>query len=89
MKTVLSMGMTTLVIFVTMPSSWADTVKKDMRNDSIIITKPIAQYDINPFSDQQRVVRNDRLAYTISNVEKPSTDKKRRIMRNDRVSISR
>ena len=89
MKTVLSMGMTTLILFVTMPSSWADTVKKDMRNDRISMTKPIAQYDINPFSDQQRVVRNDRVNYTVSNVEKPSTDKKRRIIRNDRVSISR
>ncbi|WP_168377985.1 hypothetical protein [Acinetobacter cumulans] len=50
------------------------------------VSKQIAQYDINPFVDSRRVIRNDRAQYSFPKVKKVA-EKQSRIARNDRVSM--
>ena len=60
--------------------------EKVMRNDRVVINKPVVEFDINPFVDRQRILRNDRINYTVVKNSKKIV-KQERIMRNDRVSF--
>lgn len=93
MKTLISVGVSVAVLFTVMTSASADVVKKEIRNDRVTVTKTastqIAQYDINPFKDRERKMRNDRVNYAFPKVEAAVQEKKQRVMRNDRVSVIR
>ncbi|WP_180054264.1 hypothetical protein [Acinetobacter sp. YH12142] len=70
-----------------MQSAQADSAKQKMvRNDRVQVSKQIAQYDINPFVDSRRVMRNDRVQYSFSKVKKVA-EKQPSILRNDRVRV--
>ncbi|WP_180147101.1 hypothetical protein [Acinetobacter sp. YH12052] len=79
MGSLLSMGF--------MQSAQADSSKQKMvRNDRVQVSKQIAQYDINPFVDSRRVMRNDRVQYSFPKVKKVA-EKQPSIVRNDRVRV--
>lgn len=79
MGSLLSMGL--------MQSAQADSAKQKMvRNDRVQVSKQIAQYDINPFVDNRRVMRNDRVQYSFPKVKKVD-EKQPSIVRNDRVRV--
>lgn len=87
MKTWLSVASISLFIMSTAPTAWADVkTEKVMRNDRVIINKPVVEFDINPFVDRQRIMRNDRVNYTVVKNQKQFA-KQKRIMRNDRISF--
>ena len=90
MKTLLSIGLSTVVLFAMMPAAMAETAsKKEIRNDRVSVSKQIAQYDINPFADTKRMMRNDRVSYSFPELKETTQEKKTRIMRNDRVTVNR
>ena len=86
MKTFVSLVVVSMLSVVMMQSALAESSEKMMRNDRVQVTKHVAHYDINPFVDSRRVIRNDRVQYNMPKVEKVA-EKKQRIMRNDRVSV--
>ena len=86
MKTFVSLVVVSMLSVVMMQSALAESSKKMMRNDRVQVTKHVAYYDINPFVDSRRVIRNDRVQYNMPKVEKVA-EKKQRNMRNDRVSV--
>lgn len=90
MKTFVSFVVVSILSVVIMQSALAESSKKMVRNDRVQVTKHVAHYDINPFVDSRRVIRNDRVQYNVQyNMPKVKkvTEKKQRIMRNDRVSV--
>jgi hypothetical protein len=91
LKTLLSLGIATIVMTSTV-STQASNSTKQLRNDRVTVTKNIHQYEINPFTDSKRVVRNDRVSYSLPQLER-STESvvadKHRYVRNDRVSIQK
>lgn len=91
MKTLLSLGIATIVMTSAI-STQASNSTTQLRNDRVTVTKNIHQYEINPFTDSKRVVRNDRVRYSSPQVERSTetvTAEKRRYVRNDRVSIQK
>lgn len=87
MKMLLSTALMSIVVLGTAPMAWAETkTEKVMRNDRVVINKPVVEFDINPFVDRQRILRNDRINYTVVKNSKKIV-KQERIMRNDRVSF--
>lgn len=88
MKALLSVVLSSVVLTATMSSAMAVETQKVIRNDRVTVTQGIAQYDINPFVDQKRVMRNDRVNYNLAKTEKKAV-KQERIVRNDRVVFSK
>ena len=95
MKASLSISVCSLVLFISIPTLASDTNQKEIRNDRISVSKSIQQFDINPFSDSKRIVRNDHIRYSHPKAETDHKDddaettikKKRRYIRNDHVTI--
>ena len=91
MKSVLTMGLCSIALMVAMPSMASNSDHK-VRNDRVFVSKGIAQFDINPFTDSKRVVRNDRVSYSRPQVESTTETvavEKHRYVRNDRVTITK
>ena len=95
MKASLSVVVCSIVLSIMMPSAIAcATDKKEIRNDRVSVSKSIPQFDINPFTDSKRVVRNDHISYSHPKVEadqnaETTTSQKRRYIRNDHVIITK
>ncbi|WP_338560162.1 hypothetical protein [Acinetobacter sp. KS-LM10] len=92
MKTLLSVALSSVMIVSVIPSAFAADTQKVTRNDRVSVSKGIPQYDINPFVDNKRAVRNDRVSHSSSKVQKQDEKqavKKERIVRNDRVVLSK
>ena len=63
MKTLVIAIMGSLLSMGLMQSVQAEpSTQQMMRNDRVQVSKQIAQYDINPFVDSRRVIRNDRVS---------------------------
>lgn len=93
MKTSLSMGACAIALLIAMPSAMAHgTDNKQVRTDRVSVSKGIQQFDINPFVDSKRVVRNDRVSYSNPKVEVKDESlavQKHRFVRNDRVIVNK
>ena len=90
MQTSLSIAVCSLALLIAMPAAMAhDADKQTIRNDHVSV-KGIQQYDINPFVDNQRIVRNDRVNYSKAKVQtKTVAMQKHRFVRNDHVIVSK
>lgn len=90
MKHWLSMGLSSVILFGFISSVQAeDDMKKQQRNDRISVHKGIAQFDINPFSDRKRKIRNDHISYSTPKIEAKSNETRKSFKRNDRVTVSK
>ena len=64
MNTSFKMGVCAVAFMLAMPAAMAcATEKKQIRTDRVSVSQGISQFDINPFADSKRVVRNDRVSY--------------------------
>lgn len=91
MKNLFSLSIVTLLM-TSVISAQASTESKQIRNDRMSVSKNFHQFEINPFSDSKRVVRNDRISYAKPKVEDTTetvVEKKKRVVRSDRVSIQK
>lgn len=82
MKTYLSVVLSSVIYTAILSSAMAEDTEKAVTNDRFMVNKGIAQYDINPFVDQQRVMRNDRVSKDLGQMD---TENKADIVCNDRV----
>lgn len=93
MKTSIKMGVCSIALLIAMPTAMAHgTDKKHVRNDRVSVSKGIQQFDINPFVDSKRVVRNDRVSYSHPKVDVKDETlavQKHRFVRNDRVIVNK
>lgn len=88
MKTLLSVALCAIGVCVASSAAMANpSAKKEIRTDRVSVSSNIQQFDINPFTDSKRVVRNDRVSYSHANVEKKAVVHKKRILRNDRMIV--
>ncbi len=86
MKVRLALGLMSMAVLTVVPIASAASTEKVMRNDRVMIHKSVVEFDINPFVDRQRIMRHDRVNYTVVKNQKKVV-KQQRIMRNDRVSF--
>ncbi|NHC02842.1 hypothetical protein G9F31_03520 [Acinetobacter sp. 187] len=91
MKTALKMGLCSIALIMAMPAM-ASNSDHQVRNDRVSVSKGIQQFDVNPFTDSKRVIRNDRVSYSHPNVETATETvavQKHRYVRSDRVTITK
>ena len=74
---------------VSLSAQASDNVKKQIRNDRVSVSSSIPQFDINPFSDRKRVVRNDRVSYSKPKVNVESSSTKKTFVRNDHIIVKK
>lgn len=93
MKTLGSVSFSIVILCASMTSVYASPhAKSQLRNDRVSVSKGIQQYDINPFIDSKRVVRNDRVSYSNPKVkvkDETSAVQKHRFVRNDRMIVNK
>lgn len=87
MKTLGSVVLSSVVLATTMSFAVAAETQNVRHHKSMTVNKGIAQYDINPFIDQKRMLQNERLKKSLSKSES-NTSKQKRVVANDGVSFA-
>lgn len=91
MKTALKLGLCSIAVVLSIPAM-ASNSDHQVRNDRVSVAKGIQQFDINPFTDSKRVIRNDRVSYSQPKVDMDTETvavEKHRYVRTDRVTITK